>query len=54
MTVSHSIRRLIRPRCEADAIHETAVSEGMILLPQRVRSRAPQRDLVEAYRLRID
>ena len=56
MTISSSIRRLIRPQCEAEAIHELAVSEGMVPVPQHAMSlaRSGAISLAEAYRLRVD
>jgi len=56
MTVSHSIRRLIRPQCEAEAIHDLAVSEGMVPVPQHAMNlaRTGVISFAEAYRLRID
>ena len=56
MTVSHAMRRLIRPQCEAEAIHDLAIAEGMVPVPQHamILARSGAIALSEAYRLRID
>ena len=56
MTISPAIRRLIRPQCEADAIHEAALQEGMIPITRNAveLARSGTISLTEAFRLRAD
>ncbi len=56
MTVSPAIRHLIQPGCEADAIHDVALREGMTSITQSALAlaRAHVVSFDEAFRLRAD
>jgi type IV pilus assembly protein PilB len=56
MQVTAAIRHLIAPKCEAEAIHETAMKEGMVPLTRHAiaLARAGTISLNEAFRLRAD
>jgi type II secretory ATPase GspE/PulE/Tfp pilus assembly ATPase PilB-like protein len=56
MTVTPGIRRLIVPHCEADAIQQVALAEGMQSLTQNAveLARSGTIGLGEAFRLRAD
>jgi len=56
MTISPAIRRLIQPHCEADVIHEVALSEGMVSITRNAvaLARSGVISFAEAFRLRAD
>ena len=56
MTVTPSIRRLIKPQCDAEAIHKAALHEGMVPITRHAveLARAGTISLNEAFRLRAD
>jgi type IV pilus assembly protein PilB len=56
LTATSSIRRLIRPKSDAEAIHRTALREGMTPITQHAvtLARAGAISLNEAFRLRAD
>jgi type IV pilus assembly protein PilB len=56
LTVTSGIRRLIRPKCDADSIHKMALREGMTPITQHAvaLARAGTISLSEAFRLRAD
>ena len=56
MTATPEIRRLIVPHCEADAIQEVALSQGMRSITRNAvdLARSGAIALGEAYRLRAD
>jgi type IV pilus assembly protein PilB len=56
LTATSGIRRLIRPKCDAEAIHRMALREGMTPITQHAvaLARAGTISLNEAFRLRAD
>ena len=56
LTVTPAVRRLIVPKCEADAIQEVALGEGMLSITKRAveLARSGTISLMEAFRLRTD
>jgi len=56
MTVTPAVRNLIQPHCDADAIHETALREGMVSITCNAvaLARSGTISLTEAFRLRAD
>ena len=56
LVASPEIRRLIVPHCEADAIQEVALSQGMLSITRNAveLARSGTISLGEAFRLRAD